>query len=185
MGVVLKNIAMCFDRTREHPGLCDASNAEVLFRLLDDGAGQRTWYHSGARTPLRSRGVRTAALRWREAAIDDARAAIADAYSFLIDGWERGDRIFIFGVGRGALCACELARLLGTVGLLPAHRRDLVDYMLATYALPRTRRTPAGLAAGEPTDGQARRTTRNRRARAVFGDLGHHEAPGSGGPIDG
>ena len=129
----MKNIVLCFDRTRAHPGLRDASNAEALFRLLDNGAGQLTWYHSG---------TRTLALRWREAAIDDARAGIAGAYAFLIDSWEPGDRIFIFGVGRGAFCARELSRLLGTVGVLPAEWDDLVDYVLASYALPRTRRTP-------------------------------------------
>src|SRR6185369_10037764 len=47
-------------------------------------------------------------------------------------------RIFMFGVGRGASCAHALTRLLGTVGVLP----DLMDYVLATYALPRTRRSP-------------------------------------------
>ena len=138
----MKNIVLVFDRTRDHPGLRDATNAETLFRLLDDGDGHIIWYHAGTRTPLRARGVKFAALRWREAAIADARAGIAEAYSLLINTWEPGDRIFIFGVGHGAFCARELARLLGTVGLMKAHRDDLVDYLLATYALPRTRRTP-------------------------------------------
>ena len=141
MGAVVKNIVLCLDRTRDHPGLRDATNAEALFRLLDTGPSQHRWYHSGARTSLASGGARLA-LRWREAAIDDARAGITKAYSLLIDSWEPGDRIFIFGVGRGAYCARELSRLLGTVGVLPAEWDDLLDYVLAAYALPRTRRTP-------------------------------------------
>jgi uncharacterized protein (DUF2235 family) len=136
----VKNIVLVFDRTREHPGRRDATNAETLFRLLDKD-GQIVWYHIGTRTPLLARGVK-AALRWREAAIADARAGIAEAYAYLIDTWEPGDRIFMFGVGPGAFCARELARLLGTIGLMQAHRDDLVNYVLATYALPRTRRTP-------------------------------------------
>jgi uncharacterized protein (DUF2235 family) len=44
----------------------------------------------------------------------------------------------MFGVGRGAYCAHALTRLLGTVGVLP----DLMDYVLAAYAVPRTRRSP-------------------------------------------
>jgi uncharacterized protein (DUF2235 family) len=111
-----------------------ATNAETLSRLLDKNGDQITWYHSGVREP--SAGRRR--LRWWEAAADDARAAIAEAYEFLIDWWEPGDRIFIFGVGRGGCCAHAMARLLGTVGMLP----DLMDYVLAAYALPRTRRTP-------------------------------------------
>jgi uncharacterized protein (DUF2235 family) len=129
----VKNIVMCFDRARDHLGRRDATNAEALLRLLDESDEQIIWYHSGA--PQSSR---LAALRWREAAIDDARAAIGEAYEFLVDRWEPGDQIFMFGVGRGAYCAQALTRLLGTVGLLP----DLMDYVLGAYALPRTHRTP-------------------------------------------
>ncbi len=134
----MKNIVLCYDRARAHPGLRDATNAEALLRLLEESDEQITWYHSGARIPASSRGGPLGRLRWREAAIDDARAAIAEAYEFLVDWWEPGDRIFMFGVGRGAYCAQALARLLGTVGVLP----DLMDYVLAAYVLPRTRRTP-------------------------------------------
>jgi uncharacterized protein (DUF2235 family) len=132
----VKNIVLCFDRARDHLGLRGATNAESLLRLLDESDAQIIWYHSGA--PVPDRGGRFAALRWRQAAIDDARAAIAEAYEFLVDWWEPGDQIFLFGVGRGAYCAQALTRLLGTVGVLP----HLMDYVLAAYALPRTPRTP-------------------------------------------
>ena len=131
----MKNIVLCFDRARDHPGPRDATNAEALLRLLDESDEQITWYHPGTRVPASGR---LATLRWREAAVDDARATIAQAYEFLVDCWEPGDPIFMFGVGRGAYCAHALTRLLGTVGVLP----DLMDYVLAAYALPRTRRSP-------------------------------------------
>jgi uncharacterized protein (DUF2235 family) len=133
----VKNIVLCFDRARDHPGPRDATNAEALLRLLDESDEQITWYHPGTRVPAAG-GRRLARLRWRGAAVDATRATIAEAYEFLVDSWEPGDRIFMFGVGRGAYCAHALTRLLGTVGVLP----DLMDYVLATYALPRTRRTP-------------------------------------------
>src|SRR5882724_2803531 len=136
-GVVVKNIVLCFDRARHHPGPREASNAEALLRLFEESDEQITWYHPGTPAPTSERG-RLDRLRWREAAARDARATIAEAYEFLVDWWEPGDRIFIFGVGRGASCAHALTRLLGTVGVLP----DLMDYVLATYAMPRTRRTP-------------------------------------------
>jgi hypothetical protein len=63
---------------------------------------------------------------------------VAEAYEFLVDRWQPGDRVYIFGVGRGGYCAQALARLVGAVGVLP----DLMDYVLATYAVPRTPRTP-------------------------------------------
>jgi uncharacterized protein (DUF2235 family) len=133
----VKNIVLCFDRAHHHPGPREASNAEALLRLLEESEEQVTWYHPGTRAPASDRS-RLAGLRWREAAADDARATIAEAYEFLVEWWDPGDRIFMFGVGRGASCAHALTRLLGTVGVLP----DLMDYVLATYALPRTRRSP-------------------------------------------
>jgi uncharacterized protein (DUF2235 family) len=133
----VKNIVLCFDRARDHPGPREASNAEALLRLLEESDEQITWYHPGTPAPASERG-RLGRLRWREAAAQDARATIAEAYEFLVDRWEPGDRIYMFGVGLGASCAHALTRLLGTVGVLP----DLMDYVLATYALPRTRRSP-------------------------------------------
>jgi T6SS, Phospholipase effector Tle1-like, catalytic domain len=134
--VYVTNIVMCFDRARDHPGLRDATSGATLLRLFDESDEQIVWYHSGARVSSAPRG-RLARLRWREAAIEDAQAAITEAYEFLVDRWRPGDRLFLFGVGRGAYCAHALARLLGTVGVMPA----LMDYILAAYALPRTRRT--------------------------------------------
>ncbi|SEH46596.1 Uncharacterized alpha/beta hydrolase domain [Mycolicibacterium rutilum] len=124
----MKKLVLCFDRARRYPEPSDATNAHRLFHLLDDRADQVTWYHPGVGVPR---------LCWREAAADDARAAIAEAYQFLVDWWEPGDRIYMFGVGRGAYCAQTLTRLLNTVGVLP----DLMDYALAAYTLPRTART--------------------------------------------
>jgi uncharacterized protein (DUF2235 family) len=131
----VKNIVLCFDRARDHPGPRDATNAESLLRLLDESDDQITWYHPG--TPVAADST-LARLRRREAAAAHARATIAEAYEFLVDNWDRGDRIYLFGVGRGAYCAHALTRLLGTVGVLP----DLMDYVLAAYAVPRTRRSP-------------------------------------------
>jgi uncharacterized protein (DUF2235 family) len=131
----VKNIVLCFDRARDHSGLRDATNAESLLHLLDESDEQITWYHPGTPT---TDGSKLARLRWREAAADEARTAVAEAYEFLVDNWDRGDRIYLFGVGRGAYCAHALAQLLGTVGVLP----DLMDYVLAAYAVPRTRRSP-------------------------------------------
>lgn len=136
-GVTVKNIVLCFDHTDEYPGLRDASNTEMLFRLLDD-TDQLTWYHSGTAT---QHGRRIAPSRRGDSA-SEARAAIAEAYHFLGDAWDPGDRIFVFGGGEGGHRAGELATLLGTVGLLPAHSDDVLDYALATYVLPRTARTP-------------------------------------------
>jgi uncharacterized protein (DUF2235 family) len=133
----VKNIVLCFDRARHHPGPRDATNAEALLHLLDESDDQITWYHPGTRVPA-SDGRPSTRLRWREVAVDEARATISEAYEFLLDWWEPGDRIYMFGIGRGAYCAHALTQLLGTVGVQP----DLSDYVLGAYAMPRTRRSP-------------------------------------------
>jgi uncharacterized protein (DUF2235 family) len=132
----VKNIVLCFDRARDYPLLRCPTNAVNLLRLVDESSDQRTWYHSGTSVPAAT-GGRLGTLRWREAAIDDAHTAVTGAYEFLLDRWRPDDRIFLFGVGRGAYCAHALTRLLGTIGVLP----ELMDYVLATYAVPRTHRT--------------------------------------------
>jgi uncharacterized protein (DUF2235 family) len=109
----MKNIVLCFDRACDHPGPRAATNAEALLRLLEESDEQVTWYHPGTR--VAAGGQRLARLRWRETASAAARATIAEAYEFLVHSWEPGDRIFMFGVGRGAYCANALTRLLGTV----------------------------------------------------------------------
>lgn len=76
--------------------------------------------------------------RRRRAASDEARIAIGEGYRQLLRVWQPGDEIFVFGAGRGAACAQALSRLLGTIGVLDG---ELIDYMLATYAVPRTPRS--------------------------------------------
>ena len=71
---------------------------------------QVTWYH------------RDVAARRQRDAFAAARAAIGEAYEFVSRTWQPGDRILVFGAGRGGYHAHALTRLLGTVGVL---RRDV------------------------------------------------------------
>ncbi|KUI44973.1 hypothetical protein AU197_11960 [Mycobacterium sp. IS-1590] len=126
----MKKLVLCFDRIRGYPEPETATNAHRLFRLLDGVPDQLTWYHPGATAyPGKT-------LRPFKAAAEEARGAIAEAYRFLVDCWEPGDPIYLFGVGRGGYCAQTLTRLLSTVGVLP----ELTDFVLGAYALPRTGR---------------------------------------------
>lgn len=111
----MTNIVLCF-------GQDGHSNAAELFDLLDDT--QLTWSYA---VPQRRRG-----------AADEARGAITAGYRHLMTHWRPGDDIFVFGAGRGGSCAQAISRLLGTIGVLDG---ELIDYMLATYAVPRTPRS--------------------------------------------
>lgn len=133
----MTNVVLCFDRLDERPELRDATNAEALFRMVDT-ARQLTWHRTMTSTAANGR----SGMHRRAVTIHTARAAIVEAYEFLVDCWRPGDAIYMFGVGRGAYCARELTRLLGTVGVLADRQDDLRDYVLATCALPRTQRSP-------------------------------------------
>jgi uncharacterized protein (DUF2235 family) len=140
----VKNIVLCFDSTRDGLGPRDATNAEALFRLLDDSDPDRqiTWYDEGAAALMTAQMFNPAARQWRKAVGEEARASVVDAYAFLADRWQPNDRIFLLGVGRGAYCARALATMLGAVGMLSDRSDNLLEYSLAAYTLPRTRRTP-------------------------------------------
>lgn len=127
----MKKIVLCFDDARMHaagPG----TTVDTLARLLGGNSGQIVWHHRGiaaAAAPLRRRSV-----------ADQARTAVGAGYRLLARCWQPGDTIYLFGAGRGAYCAQDLARLLGTIGVIDS-RSDLLDYAVAAYSLPRTRRS--------------------------------------------
>ena len=58
---------------------------------------------------------------------------LADAYVFLMQHYEPGDRIYIFGFSRGAYTARALTGLLGRVGLLERGCDSLVTYAIKYF----------------------------------------------------
>jgi uncharacterized protein (DUF2235 family) len=58
---------------------------------------------------------------------------LADAYAFLMQNYEPGDRIYIFGFSRGAYTARALTGLLGRVGLLERGCESLIPYAIKYY----------------------------------------------------
>lgn len=132
----MKNIALCFDCVRGLGGTGGTTNAAALADLMRSQDGQIVWSPTDA-GPSRLRGPRLSK--------ELARAAITEAYEFLVAEWTPGDRIFLLGAGRGGACAQALAQLLGAVGVLSQDvpgwtAEDFREYVLSTYVLPRTRR---------------------------------------------
>ncbi|WP_260762001.1 DUF2235 domain-containing protein [Mycobacterium sp. SMC-4] len=116
----MKNIVLCFD------DINTVGNAAAVTSLLHRDDSQLIWTR-----PDDGRRPTTA---------PHARAVVAAAYEFLVDHWQRGDRIFMFGTAHAAFCARALARLLGTVGVV---RTEFRDWALSAYAMPRTSRSAA------------------------------------------
>ncbi|AZC37703.1 T6SS phospholipase effector Tle1-like catalytic domain-containing protein [Pseudomonas chlororaphis] len=53
---------------------------------------------------------------------------VLNAYRFLMENYRDGDQIFLFGFSRGSYAVRVLAALLHTIGLLPAHQVQLMDF---------------------------------------------------------
>jgi uncharacterized protein (DUF2235 family) len=54
---------------------------------------------------------------------------VCEAYDFLKDFWQPGDRVFLFGFSRGAYTVRVLAGMLHVLGLLPRGSDNLVPYV--------------------------------------------------------
>ena len=124
---------------RPTPKLCSG-----CWTPRDDG--QLVWYDAGEAALGSPQLFNPAARHWRGTVAAAARESVVDAYLFLAEHWEPDDRIFLIGGGRGAYCARALARMLGTVGMLPDDSDHVLDYALDAYALPGQSRTPRRMA---------------------------------------
>jgi len=70
-------------------------------------------------------------------------ANVGDAYRYLMDVYQDGDKVFIFGFSRGAYTARALAGVLHMFGLLCPGNNALIPYVIRLYA--RRSRDAAGM----------------------------------------
>lgn len=136
-----KNIVLLCDGTANQVTIYSQTNVLRLARLLQkgDGAGGRqvVFYDPGLGTE-----GSPGALTWFGRAITRGLGLafgfglsrnLADAYSFLVQHYEPGDRIYIFGFSRGAYTARALTGLLGRVGLLERGCESLISYAIRYF----------------------------------------------------
>lgn len=133
-----KNIVVCCDGTgNDFDDPTTDSNVVKLYETLVINEAQVAYYHPGvgtmgspkARGWLDNQWTRIKGLAFGAGLIDN----IADAYRYLMDTYEDGDRIFIFGFSRGAYTARALAGVLGVFGLLRPRNYGLIPYVLRLY----------------------------------------------------
>ncbi|TEB40147.1 hypothetical protein FA13DRAFT_1808407 [Coprinellus micaceus] len=118
-----RTLVLCFDGTA---GQYDNENSNVvkLFGLLTKDPNEQlcyyqpgvgTWFKPGAISPL---------LSWGAKILDRAIAwyldqHVLDGYKFIMQNYQAGDKVCLFGFSRGAYTARALAGMLHKVGLLP------------------------------------------------------------------
>ena len=135
-----RNLVVCLDGTGAQPRAKGDSNVIRVFGMLDltDPAKQAAYYDPGvgtfaapgAWTPLARAISRVAGLAFGIG----LRQNLGEAYTWLMQEWQPGDRIFLFGFSRGAYTARALSGMLRAIGLLHPGSENLVPYAVAEFA---------------------------------------------------
>lgn len=138
-----RNLVLCCDGTNNEFGEHNTNVVRLVQALLRDQAQQRLYYDPGVGT-LPEPGLFTSlgkkVSQWIGLAFGAGLTQnVGKAYSYLMDVWEPGDRVFLFGFSRGAYTVRVLAGLLHALGLLPRGNQNLVPYVLRLFKSIRNR----------------------------------------------
>jgi uncharacterized protein (DUF2235 family) len=133
----VKNIVVCCDGTRAKYGSGDENtNVVRLFeRLGKDGERQISFYDPGVGTysPQQNPLVRG----WKKAKMaitgKGVMVNVQEAYRYLMDCYEPGDRVYLFGYSRGAYTVRVLVAMLHKCGLLTKGSSNLIPYAMEIY----------------------------------------------------
>lgn len=137
-----KRLVVCCDGTwnfADQPSKTNVTKIALAVRrgLSAGGMEQRVYYHSGVGT------------HWWDHLRGGAFGVglsgnIIDAYRFLVEAYEPGDELFLFGFSRGAFTARSLAGLVSNSGIV---RREHAEQVKEAWALYRDRlESPTGVA---------------------------------------
>lgn len=128
-----KNVVVCLDGTGNEFGL-NNSNVVKLYQVLQNDGTQVAYYHPGLGT-MGAPGAWSKIAAWWTKTLGQAIGfglpdTVGDAYRFLMDNFEEGDRVYIFGFSRGAYMARALAALLFMFGLASRGNYAVIPYMV-------------------------------------------------------
>lgn len=127
-----RNIVLCCDGTSNEYSDHNTNVVKLFSILVKDNSKQLCFYDPGLGT-FSSAAALTQAARTITKVLGLAIGLgitknIEDTYEFLMNTWQPGDRIFIFGFSRGAYTARAVAGMLHKVWLLDAKSPNLVPY---------------------------------------------------------
>jgi hypothetical protein len=135
-----RNLVICLDGTGGQLRAKGNTNVLLLYKLLDHSdptkqvacydPGVGTFASAGAWTPLARAVSRMGGLAFGWG----LRQNLGEAYTWLMQNWEPGDQVFIFGFSRGAYTARALVGMLRAIGVMRPGSENLVPYVVATYA---------------------------------------------------
>lgn len=130
----MKNIVICCDGTGNEYGE-NNTNVVETYALTKKTESQIVFYDPGVGTGGWEYSESTGNIK---ALNDQATGAglqknVNDAYAFLMETYEEGDKLFLFGFSRGAFTARSLAGMLYKCGLLRPDNDNLIEYAAKLY----------------------------------------------------
>lgn len=146
-----KNIVVCCDGTANEFAR-DRTNVIKLYSVLvQDASSQITFYHPGIGTmePFGSLSPITRAFtRLLGMAVGYGLGNdIRDAYTFLVEKYEPGDQIYLFGFSRGAFTVRAVASLILWYGLIREGNEPLIPYAIRMLMAIQRAKTPNDVSA--------------------------------------
>jgi uncharacterized protein (DUF2235 family) len=129
-----KNIVVCCDGTANEFAGERTNVVKLSFTLVHAAGAQVAYYHPGLGTmepPGTLTGIKRGATKLLGLTIGwGLEADIRDAYVFLMNHFEAGDRVFLFGFSRGAYTVRAVAALLHMYGMIREGNEALVPYAI-------------------------------------------------------
>ncbi|KAI0044657.1 hypothetical protein FA95DRAFT_1583670 [Auriscalpium vulgare] len=134
-----RTLVLCFDGTTNEYGTKN-TNVVKFYSLLskDHIEDQMCYYQAGIGTYFKPGAVRPI-FRWAASMLDKAFAwylsqHVLDGYRFLMQNYNTGDKVCLFGFSRGAYTARALAGMLHKVGLLGRDNDEQLAFAYKIYA---------------------------------------------------
>jgi uncharacterized protein (DUF2235 family) len=129
-----RNIIVCCDGTNNEFGICNTDIVRIMQIVTHSPEQQIVYYDPGVGT-LPEAGVLAWLKKKRELAFaTDIGDKVGTAYAHLMEVWQPGDRVFVFGFSRGAYTARMLAGMLDTLGLLQPGNSQLIPYVVEIFS---------------------------------------------------
>jgi uncharacterized protein (DUF2235 family) len=133
-----RNLVLCFDGTNNKYNAANTNVVRLFQMLVRDDPAQIVYYQPGIGTMmpigrfdrLRKKVIRIVDLVMANLLDDHVKGG----YRFLMQNYEPGDRIFLFGFSRGAYTARVLAGMLHKVGLLARNNDELIPFAWDMFA---------------------------------------------------
>ncbi|MGE0425051.1 MAG: DUF2235 domain-containing protein [Reyranellaceae bacterium] len=129
-----KNLVVCCDGTNNEFEENRTNVVKLCFAMVRDPARQLVYYHPGLGT-MAAPGFASKLAAWFARTMGSAfgygvKDDIRDIYDFIMNHYEPGDRLFLFGFSRGAYTVRAVTSLLHLYGLTMRGNESLTRYLV-------------------------------------------------------